>query len=102
MPPVLGPLAVNDKVKHFALYAVFAGLVWRAMAGNGRHPLRAAAGTGVLVALYGASDELHQHFVPGRSADVMDGVVDAVAGFLVAALLCAVAMARKKPGEGGS
>jgi VanZ family protein len=30
----------------------------------------------LLTALYGISDEIHQHFVPGRSADVTDWFAD--------------------------
>jgi VanZ family protein len=40
----------------------------------------------LLGSLYGASDEVHQSFVPGRAADPLDWVADsagAVAGVLV-------------------
>jgi VanZ family protein len=37
-----------------------------------------------LVILYGLSDELHQHFVPGRDPSFWDLCADAVGGFLAA------------------
>jgi VanZ family protein len=59
------------------------------------HPLRTGGygwrqiGPSVLIAsLYGASDELHQYFVPGRSAEVADWVADTL-GALVAVLFAA-------------
>lgn len=41
----------------------------------------------VLVSLYGASDEIHQHFVPGRDCDVFDWLADTVGGGLGLALI---------------
>jgi VanZ family protein len=40
----------------------------------------------VAAALYGVTDELHQSFVPGRQADVMDLVADVGGATLAAAL----------------
>jgi hypothetical protein len=36
----------------------------------------------VLVVVYGALDEFHQHFVPGRTPDIHDLMADAVGGML--------------------
>jgi VanZ family protein len=88
MPPVLGPLSLNDKVKHMALYGVFAWVVHHALS----PPLRRRswllfALTVVLVSVYGASDEVHQHFVVGRSSDVLDWLADTTAAVLVAAAM---------------
>lgn len=84
MPPVLGPLDISDKIKHFALYGVFAFLVARALA----HlpPPRLIGFTVLLVSVYGASDEIHQWFVPGRSAEVGDWVADTLAAVAAAFL----------------
>lgn len=35
-----------------------------------------------VVALYGTLDELHQSFVPGRSADILDVLADSTGGLL--------------------
>lgn len=63
-----------DKVEHFAAYAVFGVLLARGAQASGVAPVWAlAAGL-----LYGASDEWHQAYVPGRSPDVRDWVADAL------------------------
>ena len=66
-----------DKLAHFAVYAAITVLLW--LAAGGRAPLAVIA---VVIAI-GALDELHQAGVPGRTADVIDFLVDA-AGAAVA------------------
>ena len=61
-----------DKLHHSFAYAVGGAAFAHAL--RGRLPWLAVA----LGVLYGASDELHQWFVPGRHADVRDWVADAV------------------------
>ena len=84
MPSAPLPSHVSDKLAHAIGYALLAVLVARAMAGGFPRPLSTAAGVTsiVLATLYGASDELHQRFVPGRSADVNDIVADATGAVL--------------------
>ena len=71
-----------DKVAHFGAYAVLGALLAFA-ADRSRTPLAAAVLLGVL---YGASDEIHQMYVPGRSPDVLDWAADA-AGVITACYL---------------
>jgi VanZ family protein len=42
---------------------------------------------GAMVTLYGFTDEFHQLFVPGRSADLRDVLADCVGGFAGAAMM---------------
>ena len=86
-PLVLGSLDLNDKIKHVLLYSAFSFLVARAVAVRERRPWRVAVWTIVLVALYGASDEYHQRFTPGRSCDILDWVADASGAVLVSLTL---------------
>lgn len=71
--------AIDDGLWHGAGYGVLAALLLRALAAarwdgvTGRTAVLAAA----LATLYGATDELHQWFVPGRSAQWSDLVADA-------------------------
>jgi VanZ family protein len=58
------------KGAHLTEYAVLGGLLYRAL---GREPLALAVGIA-----YAATDELHQHFVPGRHASPVDVAIDAV------------------------
>lgn len=76
-----------DKVIHCVEYAVLAFLIARALA-RGAGPNRgaiAAIVAALLSTTYGASDEFHQSFVPGRSSDGYDLVADAVGSLLGAA-----------------
>lgn len=61
---------VLRKLAHTAEYAVLGALL-----------LRALGQTGIAFALgvaYAVSDELHQHFVPGRRGAALDVLIDAV------------------------
>ena len=70
-------LLSHDKLIHLAEYTVLGGLLARALRAGGRPPVRAFAVALLLGALYGASDELHQAFVPGRDASPLDWASDA-------------------------
>jgi VanZ family protein len=99
-----------DKVVHFALYATLGALLARALRqrwpaapaaadGNHKRNHKLVAGKVVLVAwllavAYGASDETHQLFVAGRSADPADLAADAV-GALVGAVAMSMISSRR-------
>ncbi len=77
-PPM--PERVSDKSMHLLAYAGLAVVVVRALAGG--LPRRVTVGI-ALAALsitvgYAVTDELHQMFVPNRSADVYDLAADAI------------------------
>ena len=80
-------LLTFDKLVHLAEYGVLGALLARALAAGGGPPGRAFAWTLVLGTLYGASDELHQAFVPGRDASALDWAADAAGTALGAALV---------------
>ena len=67
---------VWDKLLHTAEYAGLAVLLCRALLGEGVGGFRAFIIAIVLTAVYGASDEWHQSFVPLRAADVRDWLAD--------------------------
>jgi VanZ family protein len=83
--PPSAPPHFTDKHVHLLTYAGFALVLVRALAGgrwSGVTPstiLRAA----ILTNVYAASDEWHQSFVPGRHADVLDLIADAVGAVMV-------------------
>ena len=69
-----------DKGAHFAFYGVtgFLCALWRRESG---HPAKRAVLYAVLFVLaVGAVDEIHQHWIPGRSADLLDWVADTLGG----------------------
>ena len=74
-----------DKLAHALMYAVLGGATARASRRSG-HAVPVAHGLGLLAALLtGGLDELHQQWVPGRSAEVADIVADVIGGALGAA-----------------
>lgn len=86
-PPA--PPGVSDKLLHGLAYAGLALVSARATSGG---HLRTATVGALLAAwgiatVYGATDEFHQRFTPGRHADVMDLLADAAGA---AAGLCAL------------
>ena len=75
----LGPAArVPDWISHPVEYGVGAVLVGRALEGGRRRPLTmsTALAATLLATAYGVTDEYHQSFVPGRTAEPMDVVKD--------------------------
>ena len=91
-----------DKALHFVEYGGLGFLLCRAITGEGASLNIAALAAAVVTSLYGASDEWHQLFTPGRSSDVYDWFTDTIGGglgvgayvFLVAFLLN---MASRRP-----
>jgi VanZ family protein len=86
-PP--GPL--GDKATHAVVYFGLSALIVRALAGGWWKPVsaRMAILAAALATVYGATDEIHQSFVPPRQADRFDLLADA-AGAGAAALVCAI------------
>ena len=75
-----------DKVAHFAVFATITALLWRGTCG--RAPIMVL----VAVIAFAAFDEVHQIFVPTRSAEFLDFLTDAAAALAV----CGVLFMRKK------
>jgi VanZ family protein len=64
----------SDKVLHCLAYGILGGLLAFAAHRTALSPAVAV----LLGVAYGATDEIHQSFVPGRSPDVRDWLADAV------------------------
>jgi len=88
LPGAAIPVSLNhplDWIGHFGLYAGLGGLIARVASLRGwprRNLLIAAA----FITLGAALDELHQLFIPGRDAEVLDWLGDtlgAIAGLTV-------------------
>jgi VanZ family protein len=77
-PPL--PPGISDKPAHAFGYFGFGLFIARALAGGlpPRITLRQAIVGLVFASFYGVTDEVHQRFVPGRSAEVFDWVSDAI------------------------
>jgi VanZ family protein len=78
------------KAAHMTEYAVLALLWYRALRGGASKGAgRAAALAFVISALYAASDEFHQSFVPNRTPSAYDVLVDASGAAIAMGVLLA-------------
>ena len=98
--PVFGPdTDVVSVAAHFGEYVVLGALLFVALwqtRPDTRWALLVAAAIG-LASLYGASDEFHQLFVPGRLCDPADWLTDTLGAALGVA--SALAFARGRAGK---
>jgi VanZ family protein len=69
------PFSAADVVAHFGVYAVLGALVARAAALSGWPGARLPA-VGLALSVLGALDEVHQQFIPGRGAQLVDWAAD--------------------------
>lgn len=69
------PVHQSDKVVHFLVFGLIASLVARLAAVQRTRPLGIYTAV-LIVSVFGVTDELHQHFTPGRSMDVLDWLAD--------------------------
>jgi VanZ family protein len=91
------PLFSHDKVLHFIAFFGFALLLERALHHQDRLPSlsrRSHLATLLITILYGAFDETHQAFVPGRTPDKYDLLADTIGA--VAAILVVWFVARRR------
>lgn len=72
-----------DKLLHFAGYALLGGLFLRGFRNSKfkNHDALISVASILLTGVYGATDELHQYFVPYRSAEISDVFYDFLGGF---------------------
>jgi VanZ family protein len=87
------PSGFTDKDGHGLMYAGLAILIVRALSGAQWSGVGLGVGASAiaLAALYGASDEFHQWFVPGRTADVNDWIADVIGATIGIALVLTAA-----------
>jgi VanZ family protein len=74
IPPI--GITFDDKLAHFGEYLVLGFLAGNAVWRLGRSPKSNFLMTSSLSGLYGILDEIHQHFIPGRTADPLDATAD--------------------------
>ncbi len=75
---------LQDKALHASAFLVLALLFYRGLLWSGQPPSRAMAWIAMgLAALYGASDEWHQSFVPSRTSEMDDWIADVLGSLIV-------------------
>ncbi len=87
---------VAHRVAHFLEFAVLGALALRAVSQGRRSTKRDLIITLIGVVLYGASDEFHQGFTPGRSSEGLSVLFD-VAGGLAGAGVYRWWRSRRRP-----
>ena len=94
--------SIDDKLWHALVYGLLGALLLRALSGARlRQVSGRTAGLAVLLAtLYGLTDEAHQYFVPGRSAEAADVFADLNGAAAACGLLWAW-RARRASGRAG-
>ena len=88
VPEDIPDIVFLDKILHFFGYALLGVLFFRAYKTTSlRYSPRLIVFISIMSAtLYGVSDEIHQHFIPTRSADIRDLLADmlgSIAGVLI-------------------
>jgi VanZ family protein len=78
-----------DKLQHLAVFAVLAAAagLWVSPAFWKRRSVLALLLAALTSSAYGAIDELHQYFVPGRYSSFWDWLADTLGAFLGAAAI---------------
>ncbi len=86
--PVKVEIPFFDKFLHIVEYGILSYLLIRALTGTQLRPNKSAIiiAAVILATLYGASDEFHQIFVPGRNPDISDLLSD-FAGAVITGLI---------------
>ncbi len=92
------PSGITDKHEHFTIYFLLGLTLVRAFAGGRLSNITwlVALVSALTVVAYGASDEFHQSFVPGRDCSVDDLMADAIGGATAGAVLLAWAIIRRR------
>lgn len=71
---------ITRKAAHITAYFIFGGLAYNVIRHYKLPVRRALLASGALVLVYAMSDEFHQLFVPGRSGELRDVLIDTTAG----------------------
>lgn len=70
------------KNAHFFVYLILGVLVFRALRKSGVRGYRGGLAALAICALYAMSDEFHQLFIPGRSGEIRDVLIDSTGAFV--------------------
>jgi VanZ family protein len=75
---------LEDKIVHFLVFGILGILMARGLRNSGNKTIKDhyLSITTLICILYGASDEIHQYFVPGRDSSYGDWIAD-ILGILI-------------------
>lgn len=90
------PTAITAALGHLVVYGILAILLYHALEQLINTFMSRATVAWLIATLYGVSDELHQSFVPGRNASVLDVGIDAVGAALGLLIVYVVMRVRRE------
>ena len=99
MQSVTGEQVDVSPIGHFVEFCLFGGLLINALNFH-TTPTRALLLALLIGSVYGMSDEIHQLFVPDRSCDPLDWLVDTIAAFVGALIVQHIQLRRHKQSKG--
>lgn len=88
----------SDKLVHATMYGIFAWLATRALTRSGQPLLRSILLVILGIMVFGALDEWHQQFIPGRSMDLFDWLAD-LSGATIGTIVAIVAAGTRERRE---
>lgn len=87
-PPQPGVLvSVSATYKHVLEYSIFGFLLLACFRSHGKTQRLALLFAIIAAGIYGLTDELHQLFVPGRTASLYDAAADLIGAFFGALIM---------------
>lgn len=83
-PKAVQPVFSFDKLAHAIEYAVFSFLLARAFGNSGKDNLKRYFRVLAIICaiVYAMTDELHQYFVPLRTASIIDFIYDSIGAMI--------------------
>ena len=94
-------VGVSDKIEHFGAYGLLSVFLYLKLFFQNKYELLKrfpALFTIFIASFYGFLDEIHQLFVPGRSAELLDWLADFV-GSVIAVLIVKFLLAKLQKNE---
>lgn len=85
-PKIIDDFNYQDKVLHLIAFFIYGCLTWFMLFKLGLKKKKVIFFTIIWGFIFGASDEIHQYFVPGRYSEFADWVADSL-GILLSLLL---------------
>jgi VanZ family protein len=73
-----------SSIVHIVFFAVLAGLLTKSFMASGLSNKKSIAYAFLITIVYGALDEFHQSFVPGREVHLSDWLLDAIGALAIA------------------
>ncbi len=81
LPTKMPSFSFSDKIAHFIQFGILASLIYLALRDINTTKNKLFALAFIIAFLYGVSLEIHQYFIPGRSADILDVMAYGIGAF---------------------